>query len=74
MVKTLPEKISVKISKDLFDMIKKQVKMSGGAFISVEEYIEFILLEVIKEEKTVEALTPDEEEKIKERLRKLGYF
>jgi len=74
MVKTLPEKISVKISKNLFDMIKKQVKMSGGAFISVEEYIEFILLEVIKEEKTVEALTPDEEEKIKERLRKLGYF
>jgi len=74
MVKTLPEKISVKISKNLFDMIKKQVKMSGGAFISVEEYIEFILLEVIKEEKTVEALTPEEEEKIKERLRKLGYF
>jgi len=74
MVKTLPEKISVKISKDLFDMIKKQVKMSGGAFISVEEYIEFILLEVIKEEKKVRALTPEEEEKIKERLRKLGYF
>ena len=74
MVKTLPEKISVKISKDLFDMIKKQVKMSGGAFISVEEYIEFILLEVIKEEKKVRALTQEEEEKIKERLRKLGYF
>lgn len=74
MVKRMPEKISVKISKDLFDMIKEQVEISGGAFNSVEEYIEFILSEVIKEEKTVSEYTSEEEEMIKERLRKLGYI
>jgi len=74
MVQILSEKIPVKISKNLFTMIKEQVMISGGAFNSVEEYIEFILTEVIKEEKTVRAYTPDEEKIIKERLRKLGYI
>lgn len=74
MVKILSEKISVNISKDLFVLIKKQVENSSGAFDSVEEYIEFVLSEVIKEEETERALTPDEQEKIEKRLRNLGYI
>ena len=74
MVKNLSEKISVNISKDLFILIKKQVENSSGAFDSVEEYIEFVLSEVIKEEETERELTPDEQKKIEERLRNLGYI
>jgi Arc/MetJ-type ribon-helix-helix transcriptional regulator len=74
MVKIMSEKISVNISKDLYALIKKQVKNSGGAFNSAEEYVEFVLSEVLKEEETERALTPDEEEQIEKRLRNLGYI
>jgi len=63
----------VKLKKDLIDKIQKVVDESEGEFNSVEEYIEFVLTELLKEEEE-EVYTPEEEEEIKKRLRALGYI
>ena len=68
------DKIAIYIPKDLYDEIKKRVDLSGGEFKSVEEYVEFVLREIVKEEEEEFEYTPEEEEKIKERLRGLGYL
>jgi len=69
---TMSEKVAVHISKELYEKAEKYVKESGD-FKSVEELIEFVLTELLSEEEET-ALTPEEEEKIKERLRSLGYL
>ena len=69
------DKVAVHIPKDLYEEIKKRVDLSGGEFKNVEEYVEFVLREIVKEEEEEEfKYTPEEEEKIKERLRGLGYL
>lgn len=69
------EKVPIYISKTLYERIKKEVEESQGEFKNVEEFIEFVLREVLKEEETEEpAYTPEEEEEIKRRLRSLGYL
>jgi len=70
----LPKKVAVNISKELVDEIQRHVDESGGEFKTVEEYIEFILTELLREEEPEQAYTPEEEEEIKERLRRLGYI
>ena len=67
------DKVAVHIPKDLYEEIKKRVDLSGGEFKNVEEYVEFVLREIVKEEEEEFEYTP-EEEKIKERLRGLGYL
>jgi len=67
------EKVSISIPKDLYEEIKKRVEESQGEFSSVEEYVEFVLREVVKEEPEY-AYTPEEEEQIKARLKSLGYL
>lgn len=67
------DKVSIKISKDVYELLKREVERSEGEFKSIEELAEFILSEALKdEEETV--YTPEEEEKIKDRLRSLGYL
>jgi len=66
------EYVSVKIPKKLYEKIKQQVSQSKE-FSSVEEYIKFVL-ETALEEMEEEVYTPEEEEKIKERLKALGYL
>ncbi|HDH07304.1 MAG TPA: CopG family transcriptional regulator [Thermoproteales archaeon] len=69
------EKVPIYISKTLYERIKREVEESQGEFKNVEEFIEFVLREVLKEEETEEpAYTPEEEEEIKRRLRSLGYL
>jgi len=68
------EKLNVKISKTLINKIQKQVEESQGEFKSVEDYIEFVLTELLKEDELEQVYTPEEEEKLKERLRALGYI
>jgi len=66
---------TVSIPKPLFDKIKKRIK--GTGFASVSEYVTFVLREVImslEEEEKSEVFTKEEEEKIKERLKALGYI
>lgn len=68
--------VPIKIPKKLYEEIEKRVAESYGEFKSVEEYVEFVLTEVVKEEEeeSESAYTPEEEEMIKDRLRKLGYI
>ena len=58
---------------ELYSKIEEKVKATG--FGSVDEYIIFVLEEVIKEDSNEEerALSKEEEEEIKKRLKKLGY-
>lgn len=67
------EKVPVYISQELYNRIRSRVKLSQGKFQDVEGYIEFILNEVA-EEQIDHIYTPQEEEKIKRRLKKLGYL
>jgi Arc/MetJ-type ribon-helix-helix transcriptional regulator len=68
------EKVQVSISKKLYEMAEKYIEKYGG-FNSVNELVEFLLEEILKEEEgEKEAYTKEEEEKVKERLRALGYL
>lgn len=70
-----PDKVQISISKDLYDKILQRVNMSQEEFKSVEEYIQFVLAEVVKEDERQETTyTKEEEEEIKNRLRSLGYI
>jgi len=64
----------VSISKKLVDEIQRRNDESGGEFKTVEEYIEFVLTEILREDEPEQVYTPEEEEEIKERLRRLGYI
>ena len=68
------EKVAIEIPRRLYEQIKKQVEESGGEFKSVEEYVVFVLEEVLREEEAESVFTPEEEEEIKRRLRALGYL
>ncbi len=71
------DKVAVYVSKDLYDLVERRVKDGGGEFKGVEEYVEFVLREVMKEENEEgekQTFTAEEEEKIKRRLRSLGYL
>jgi len=61
-------------SEELVDEISRRVDQIGGEFKTVEEYVEFVLTEILKEDEQEQAYTPEEEEEIKERLRRLGYI
>jgi len=70
---THEEKVVVHISKKLYDKARKFIEEQGG-FSNVEEFIEFVLNEVLSEEETEYTMSKEDEEKIKERLRSLGYI
>ena len=65
----------IRISQDLLKKIKIRVEEAG--FTSVDEYVTFVMEEVIKEvenEEPEEVFSEEDEEKVKERLRALGYL
>ncbi|MEM2929119.1 MAG: CopG family transcriptional regulator [Nitrososphaerota archaeon] len=68
------DKVPIYISKKLYNEIKKKVEESQDAFKNVEEFIEFVLNEVVKEEEEEVSYSPEEEEEIKRRLKSLGYL
>ena len=67
-------KKSVSLSGDLYDRIAERVKVTG--FGSVDEYVTFVLEEVIKDEEDENKLayTKEEEQEVKRRLKSLGYL
>ncbi|RLG84551.1 MAG: CopG family transcriptional regulator [Thermoprotei archaeon] len=67
------EKVPVYIKKELYEKIKSFIESQGG-FSSVEEFIEFVVNEVLSEEPGEYTMSKEEEEKVKERLRALGYL
>ena len=71
--------VKVGIKPDIYKKIKKRVAKTE--FESVQEYVNYVLEEVIKqveeEDKGTEeeaAYSKEDEEKVKERLRALGYL
>lgn len=69
----MSEKVQVSISRELYEKAKKFIEEQGG-FTSVEELIEFLLQEVLTEEEQGPSMSKEDEEKVKERLRALGYI
>ncbi|WP_062662894.1 hypothetical protein [Aeropyrum camini] len=67
------DKVSVEISKELYEKAKKFIEENGG-FKDVSELVEFLLSEAISDEAETVGMTPEEEEEVKERLRSLGYI
>jgi len=67
------EKKAVFLSADLYKKIEERVKVTE--FNSVEEYVTFVLEEVLKDEGEEEkTFSKEEEEEVKKRLRALGYL
>ena len=62
-------KVTLQIHKELYDKIDE--KISGTSFSSVEEYV---VSKLESEFPTEPVYTTEEEELIRERLRKLGYI
>jgi Arc/MetJ-type ribon-helix-helix transcriptional regulator len=70
------EYTTVSIPKPLADKVKERMK--GTGFSSVSSYVTYVLRQVLSsiesEEKSKQAFTEEEEEKVKQRLRDLGYI
>ncbi|MCJ7571613.1 MAG: CopG family transcriptional regulator [Candidatus Thermoplasmatota archaeon] len=68
------EYANVKIPTALAKKIKKRIE--GTEFTSISSYVTYILGEILSdaEEKTEETFTKEDEEKVKNRLRALGYL
>ena len=63
------DKVAVSITKELYDKVVK--KIEGTSITSVEEYVQLLLENEFPEETEY---TKEEEELIRERLRRLGYI
>lgn len=70
------EYTTVSIPKPLAEKIKERMK--GTGFASVSSYVTYVLRQVIssieEEDRSKEAFSKEEEEKVKQRLRDLGYI
>jgi Arc/MetJ-type ribon-helix-helix transcriptional regulator len=65
---------TISIPSPLAEKIKKRI--DGTGFTSLSSYVTYVLREVISgmDESTEEAFTKEDEEKVKDRLRALGYL
>ena len=64
---------TVSIPTPLFKKIEERIK--GTGFTSVSSYVTYVLREIIAEdEKEEEPFSKEDEERVKERLRALGYL
>jgi Arc/MetJ-type ribon-helix-helix transcriptional regulator len=66
------EKKTVLLPAELYNKVEERVKATD--FGSVDEYVEFVLEEVVKEEEEEKAFSEEEEKEVKKRLKDLGYL
>jgi len=66
--------VSVNIPKKVYEEVQKRVAESEGEFKTVEEYVEFVLTELIKEEEEEAGIVSNSEDEKGNRERKLGYI
>jgi len=70
------EYTTVSIPKPLAEKIKERMK--GTGFSSVSSYVTYVLRQVLSsieaDERSKQVFTKEEEEKVKQRLRDLGYI
>ena len=72
-MKKEPEDKAVYLPAELYDRVKERAEATD--FGSIEEYITFVLQEVLKEEGPEEiAIDREQEKEVKKRLRALGYL
>jgi len=69
MVNNDPDQIPINVPRELYEKIEE--KFSGTSYSSVEEYV---VSKLENEFPTEPVYTKEEEELIRERLRKLGYI
>lgn len=64
---------TVSIPTPLFKKVEERIK--GTGFTSVSSYVTYVLREVVsEEEEETEPFTKEDEERVKDRLRALGYL
>ena len=66
------EKRAVLLPGELHTKIEQRI--AGTEFSSVDEYVNFVLEEVLKEEEPETAFSKEDEEEVKKRLKALGYL
>jgi len=67
------EYVSIKIPKKLYEKIMNEIKDSSE-FKSAEDFVTYVLEQVLEEEEEESVYSEEEEEAIKDRLRSLGYL
>ena len=73
-MKKEPESKAIFLPAEIYSRLEERVKTTG--FSSVNEYVIFILEEVLKEdgEQEQNAFSKEEEAEVKKRLKQLGYL
>jgi Arc/MetJ-type ribon-helix-helix transcriptional regulator len=66
------ERAQVLIDRGLYERAKRYVEQQG-TFSSVDELVEFLLRQLLEEQQG-EVMSREEEEAVKDRLRRLGYL
>jgi len=66
------DRVTLKIPRPLYDKIKTVIEGSG--FSSVNEFVVYILRDLISQSKEKRELSADEVDVIRKRLKSLGYF
>lgn len=69
-----PKKKFTSVSIPTFLFLKIQERMGRSGFPSVSSYVAYVLREILTDAKDDAALSKDDAEKVKERLRSLGYI
>ncbi len=57
----------------MYEKAKKYIE-SQGTFNSVEELVEFMINELISQSQDQQVMSKEDEEKVKDRLKRLGYL
>lgn len=63
----------ISISTELYNLIVQRIKNSEGEFNTVEEYVNFVLTEILQDEKS-QTYTNEEKKEIEKNLKDLGYI
>ena len=66
------EEKTVSLPAELYGKIEQRI--AGTEFSSVDEYVNFVLAEVLKEEEPETTFSKEDEEQVKKRLKALGYL
>jgi Arc/MetJ-type ribon-helix-helix transcriptional regulator len=66
------DRVTLKIPRPLYEKIKTVIEGSG--FSSVNEFVVYILRDLISQSKDKKELSAEEVEAIRQRLKNLGYF
>ena len=67
------DKVTIKIPRPLYDNIARVIE--GAGYNSVTDFVVYVLRDLVTSHDIAEHQTaPDETDKIKQRLRKLGYM